>query len=46
MFWADAAVGVSDCALVRRSVVNVLVVITAALSFVYLTYAILCPDRF
>jgi K+-transporting ATPase KdpF subunit len=46
MLRADVAIGLSDCTLVRRSVVNVLVVITAALSFVYLTYAILCPDRF
>jgi K+-transporting ATPase KdpF subunit len=46
MFRADAAVGRFDRPLVRRFAVNVLVVITAALSFVYLTYAILFPDRF
>ncbi len=46
MFRADAAIGRSHRAFVRRSVVNILVIVTAALSFIYLTYAILCPDRF
>jgi K+-transporting ATPase KdpF subunit len=46
MLRADADFGRSHRAFVRRSVVNILVIVTAALSFVYLTYAILFPDRF
>jgi hypothetical protein len=46
MFWADAAVGRIDRSFVRRVTVNILVIVTAALSFVYLTYAMLFPNRF
>jgi hypothetical protein len=46
MFRADAAVDHSHRALVRRFTLNVLVIVTAVMSFMYLTYAILFPDRF